>query len=124
MLKLHAKNCGLQRVEPEIPANQIVMVFHRSAVLPECAELPSQGTVRCGDEPGVSERTEILRWKKREAADGTDTAGGPAPIACSDRLRRVFNHRHLGPLRNLENRSHVGALPEQMDGHDGFRPRR
>ncbi len=98
MRKLHAENRGLQRIEPEIRADQIVMIFHLSAMLPDRAQLASECTVGCGDEARVAERAEILRRKKREAADCTDAAGGPAAIARPDRLGRVFDDGHSGAL--------------------------
>ena len=116
MRKLHAQDRGLERIEPEIRADQIVMIFDLAAVLPDRAHLARKRAVGRRHQTRVAERTQILRRKEREAAERTDASDGPAPVARANCLRRILDDRHTGAFRNLENRRHVGALAKEVHG--------
>jgi hypothetical protein len=99
------------------------MIFHLSAMLPNRAQLSREGAISRRDQPGIAERSEIFGWKEREAAEDANPANRPAAITRPNRLRGILHDRHTRTFSGIENRRHVGALAEQVHGHNCLRPR-
>jgi len=60
--------------------------------------------------------TEVFRWEKGEAANGSYRAGALALELCAHGLRGIFDDRYA-EIQAV----HVGALSKEMNGHDRFR---
>src|SRR5688572_4523623 len=98
MRKLHAKNRGLQGINPKIRTDELVVIFHLSAVLANRAKFPRKRTVGGRHEAGISKGAQVLRRKKRKATDRSDAADRFAAVTCADRLGRVLDDRNSGAL--------------------------
>ena len=75
------------------------------------------------DHAAVAGAAEVFRREEAEAAHRAEHSRLTAAIGAADRLRRVFNDRQAIPHRRSPQGVHVGALAEQVDWHDGPRPR-
>src|SRR5437879_12001948 len=90
-LELHAEHRRLQLIEPEIPADERVVVLWLPAV--HAQHLAALGERRIlGDaHAGIAEGAEVLRGKEREAPDVAEAAGALAlGVRRADRLRRIL----------------------------------
>ena len=74
-----------------------------------------------GDRAGVAERAEILRWKKREAAERAERPRAAAVQLRADGLRGVFDDRQAMLLRDGVDLVHRRGLSVEMHRHDGLR---
>ncbi len=121
--RLHPKHCRLQRVDPEVPADQAMVILPLGAMGAQQPQPIGELVAAGGDEPCVAERAEVLAREEREATGQPERSGVPAADGAAERLRRVLDDRHGCGSRHLENRVHVGALPVEMHGHDRARAR-
>ena len=123
-LELDAKDRALDAVHAAVPAHHRVVVFAGLAVVPEHADLRGQFRVIGGDRAGLAEGAEVLAGIEAEAAGHTEGAGFAALVEGAVRLAGILDHRQAVPPGDLQDRVHVGRLPEKMDREDGLGPRR
>ena len=123
--QLHAQHRGLQRVEAEVGADQVMVVLRLHAVIANQPQLVRQRRVGRGDEAAVAERAEVLAREEREAADrapccrpaGRDTCSrSPAPRPRSPAMPRCVGR--------VEDRRQLGRLAEQVHRDDRLGARR
>jgi hypothetical protein len=100
-----------------------VKVLRLGAVVAKQTQLVGEGGIAGGDQATVTERSEVLTRKKREASRNTERPGRPAPIGRTDRLAGILDYRNAVLGRRGENRVHVGDQAVQVDGNDGPRLR-
>ena len=78
--QLHSQHRRLDRVEPTVDADQIVVIPRLHAVDPQQFELGGDVVAGGGEEAAVTGSTEILGGVETEAADITKTSGAfPMP---------------------------------------------
>src|SRR5439155_19122549 len=99
--RLHAKDGGLQRVHPEVRADEMVVVLRIHSVRAQQARAPREAIVVGRDEAGVAEGAEILAREKGEAAERADAAGRTRSVRRADRLRGILDDWDAGALRRL-----------------------
>src|SRR5512138_2503011 len=68
-------DCGLERIEAEVAAHQLVVVFGLGAMGTEYAQLLRPLRVICDDHSAVAKGAEVLGWKEGEAAVRAERAG-------------------------------------------------
>ena len=124
VLELDAQDGGVDRVESEIAADDLVVIFRMRAVPAQEADLVGQGAVLSDHGPAVAEAAEVLRREKRIAADRPHRSGPASSVFRANRLGGVLDDRQIVPPRDVENRIHLGALAEQVHRHDRLGARR
>ena len=112
---------GLEGVEAEIAADDLVVVLGPRAVRPQAHQLVGALRVVGDDHAAVAGRAEVLGREEGEAAVMADRAGAAAFVLRADRLGGVFDDHKPVLLRDLHHGVHVGHLAVEMHGHD--RPR-
>ena len=122
MRKLHQQRRGLNRVEPEVPADHRVVVLRPRPVVAQPSQRVGEPLVTGQDHPAVPDASEVLAGEEGEAPRDSGRAGLdvalPGSIPRPDCLRGILDDRHAIPRGGLQNRRHVGALPIQMHRHD------
>ena len=91
MRQLHAQHRRLQRIEPEIAADGMMHVFRLRAVIAQQPHARREPLVHGRHEPAVAKAAEVLRWKKRKAADRAERARGLSMVGRTNRLRGVLD---------------------------------
>ena len=120
MRQLHVEHRGLDLVEPEIAADELVVVLRLHAVHAQLHELRGQRFVVGDAGAGITEGAEVLGGEERQAADVADGAGAPAlRVFGADGLRGIFDDAQAVTARDLHDARHVGHLAVQVHGHDG-----
>jgi hypothetical protein len=118
----------LQRVEPAVVADFLVMILPRTAVEAELAQPIGQRVVLGDDHAAVAEAPEILAGKERERAHGTELARyaplTPDLAPRADGLGRVLDQGEPMALGQGQDRLHGRHLTEQVHHHDPPGPRR
>ena len=99
-------------------------VLHAAAVDSQHAHAVGDRLIVGGDHAAIPEPTQVLGRKEAEAPRLPERAGRAVPPRRPDRLRSVLDHRNFLPSGDLQNRRHLRALTEQVDGQDGLGPRR
>src|SRR5262249_21681193 len=89
--QLDAERGGLNRVEARVDADRVMAVLRVLAVRAEQFDFIRQRVVACRDESAVADAAQILRRKKRIAAEIAYRARGLAAGARAERLRRVLD---------------------------------
>src|SRR5213595_1998043 len=119
MLELDEQDGGLQLVEPEVAADDEMVIPGLAAVDSQDFQALRQREIVGHAHARVAERAQVLRRKEGGAADVADPAGATrARIFRADGLRRVLDHLEAVPSCQLHERVHLGHLAEQMDGHE------
>jgi hypothetical protein len=121
---LYPQDAGLERVEPEVAADEVVVVLRVHAVSPEERHRAREAGVVGGHEPAVPEGAEVLAGEERKAPDVSDRAHRAVVMAGADGLGRVLDDGHAACAGCSQDRIHLCALPEEVDGDDRLRARR
>ncbi len=124
MRELHAQNRRLQRVEPEVPADRVVVIFHFSAMLPNRAHLRASPASRVVTSP-ASPNVRGSSWERTRSIRSL-----PSPPTILSRYSSRWPGPH--PRRRAPTcASAISAIasmsalcPNRCTGHDGFGPRR
>ena len=124
MRRFHPQHRGLQRIQPEIAADGLMVVLRFAAVIAHQSDARGERRVVRRHQSGVAERAEVLARKEREAAAVAERSGLTPAIGRADRLTCVFDHRDVARARDLQQRLHVDRLSVQVDRDDRFRTRR
>src|SRR5207237_9819961 len=89
-LELHAEHRRLQLIEPEIPADERVVVLWLPAVHAQHLYALGERRILGDAHAGIAEADEVLSGKERESADVAEAAGALAlGVGSVDRLRRI-----------------------------------
>ena len=128
--QLDGKDCGLERVEAEIAADEIVVILLGHAVHAHRAQARAERRIARRRHAAVAEAAEVFRREKAEPAHFSHRTGLRADgvVAVEKRVFRADGLR--GVLQQVESvlaaqafeRSHVGTQPEKMDGQDRAQP--
>ena len=78
MRQLHAQHGGLQRVEPAVDADEVMVVPRLLPVVAQHPQLRGQLAVVGRDHAAVAEAAEILGRIEAQAAERAERAGPPA----------------------------------------------
>ncbi len=129
MRQLDVQDGGLQGVQTRIATDFIMPVTDFHAMVYDLPQLFGQTVVLREERAAVAVAAQVLGWEERRAADfahraGLATAAVRKNIVGANGLAGIFNYIQAVPVRDVENLPHRRALPEQMDGHDGFGARR
>src|SRR4051812_25788853 len=108
----------MNRIEAEVAADDLVVVFRMRAMPAQKADLVGKGTILRDDRAAVAEAAEVLRRENRITADRAHRPGAAALVFRADRLGGVFDDGQLMLVSNIKNRVHLGTLPKQMHRHD------
>ena len=87
--QLDAKNRRLKRIEPEIRSDDIVVIFHFAAMLPNRPQPASQSVLRCGDE---SRRRQTRRDSSSERTRSSRSYLCPPPARRDSTRRSPARH--------------------------------
>ena len=120
--KLHAKDCGLQRVHPEVAAYGRVVILGLLAVGPEESHPPRHLVVICRHQPRVPESSEVLAREEGKASHRAERACVTSFERGANGLRSVFDDRNPRGQR-LGQGFDVGAEPEEVHGNHCLRTR-
>ena len=112
----------MERIEAEVSAHKLVVIFRFCAVVSEQTDLLGQRLVIRHNHSAVACRTQVLAWEKAEAANSADTSCAAALVGCRNRLRGVFDHKNTVPCGNLHDWIHVAHLAVQVYGQDSLCP--
>ena len=123
MRQLDLQNGGLDRIEPEIAAHDMMKIARLHPVLTINAEAPGQLFVIGHDGAGVAGCAQILRGIKAEIAGCAHRSGLPRAtflrrVFGSDRLGRILDHGERISGRDFVDRIHFAAQTEEMHRHD------
>ena len=124
MRQLDAEDRRLQRVETEVAANLVMVVFGLGPVVAQTPHARGESIVIRGDQTRVAECAEILAGKEREATEQPERACLAASIRGADGLCRILHDGNASFGRDGGQRAHVGAQPIQVNRNDGAGPRR
>src|SRR5215469_8385411 len=105
--QLHAQHRGLQRMQAAVCPDNLVKISFLAAMHAQHLQALGSARIVCGNQPPVARPSQILRWEKAEAPILPECAGISARVARPNRLRRIFDHRQLAGLRNLQNRIEI-----------------
>ena len=122
----------LDRVEPAVEADLVVVVLAGAAVQPLAAEAVGQRVILRHHHAAVAPGPEVLRGEEREGPDRAELAGGaPLPVHLApgpDRLGGILDQHQVVLLGERHQRRHVRHLPEEVNddygagtGRDGCR---
>ena len=104
-------------VEPHVVADVLVVVLHLRAMNAERAKLLVDVRIVRGDQPGVAERTEVLRRVEAHRRDDPERTAAAAAVLAAERLGRVFDHVAAGdPRRSPRSASMSQHWPNRWTG--------
>src|SRR5439155_16690807 len=110
--------------QAEIPADELVIVLRLAPVHAQHANSFGEVLATCQHHARVAQRSEVLAREERQAPKIAQCASSTAvTILGSDRLSGVLDDGDAMLRSDLEDRSHLCALPEEVDGDDRARPR-
>ena len=112
--QLHAQHRRLQRIEPEVAADLVVVVLRLGAMVAKAADPGRQPLVVGRDEPGIAKRTEILARKERKAAERAHRSGMSALVGGADRLSGILDDRQ-------SRRERAASRSGSMSAHSPYR---
>src|SRR5262249_46755803 len=69
MTELHAKDCSLQRIEPAVYANTVIVIFAPGAMLSQCAKDLRHLRIVRGDHPPIAGASQVLGREEAEAPE-------------------------------------------------------
>ena len=140
--QLHAEQGRLERVQPRVVADGLVVVLPQPAVSTQAPRLGREALVVGRDEPCVAEGAEVLGREERVAARCSERprlpAGERRPVAGvaarsaaartvarvdgAERLRAVLDERGARVLGNRREARQLRDAAVEVDGQDGPRP--
>ena len=124
MFQFHSQDRGLQRVQAKIAADDAMIIFWLAPMNPKHLHNFGQLFIIRDNHSTVAESAQVLAGKEGETSHMPYRSGLPSFIIPSaNRLGRIFDHMDTFAFHNLHNWIHLGALAEQMHGHDCFGPR-
>ena len=123
VLELDRENHRLERVQPTVGPDLVVVVTRLHAVIAEQTHAIGERCVVGGDEPTIARAAQVLRRIEREGAELGHAADRSIAVGRADRLRRILDHRRFVPASDLANRIEVGRLPKEMHHHHRLRSR-
>ena len=101
-----------------------MVIFGLHAVVAHTAQGRGEGVVIGDDHAPIPHASEIFAGEKGETAGESHGAGlfeaVFAGVGRADGLGGVFDDGDVVLIGYGEDRVHVGALSEEVDGHDGF----
>src|SRR6266567_7203296 len=110
---------GLQRIEPEIPSYNLMMVFRFGAVSTQALQFFSPSRIVGNNHSRIASSAEILGGEEGKASIVPHGAGSTAFVFGPNRLRRVFDdHKAMLPS-DSHNFIHLRHLAVQMNWNDG-----
>ena len=119
-LELHAQHHRLQLIEPEVPADERVVVLGFPAMHPQDRHALRERRVVRDAHAGIAEGAQVLGGEEGQAADLTEAAGALVlRVLGSYGLRRILDDLQSVAPRALHERRHVGHLPVQVHRHEG-----
>ena len=120
MRQLYGEQRRLERVQPEVPTDQGVVVLWRGPMTAHHAQARGEDFIMTGQHAAISKAAQVLCGEEAKAPHIARAPGvHAARIARADGLRRIFNKRHIQALTHLLESAHVGHLPKEMHGDDG-----
>ena len=93
MAKFDEQDCRLQRIEPAVDANDLVVILTRATMIGDLAGGLVQGLVVCCNCSAVAIRSEVFRREERQGPHRTDVSGGLASVRRSHALCVILDHR-------------------------------
>ena len=108
--QLDPQDRRLDRVEPAVDADQLVVVPRLHAV--DAEQLERFGDVVAGrrQEAAVADPAEVLGGIEAEATQVAETSRGPPLVGSADGLGGILNHNEPARACHRHNRLHVGHL--------------
>jgi hypothetical protein len=122
MRQFHPEDGALYSVHPVVEAFDGVLVAALLAPAAQRSDAPGHLRVARHDSPTLAVCAEILSGIEAETGHRAHRAAAAPAILGTVCLRSVLDHREAPPLRDLENRIHVGRLAVQVHGDDRLRP--
>ena len=123
ILEFNLENSCLQGIQAAIDTHRLVKISHAATMDAQHGQRIGQRLIVRGNQPPVTEATEVFGREKAETADIPEDTGALPLLRCSDCLAGILDHADLSSGRNFFNGSHSGALAEQMHGDNGLRSR-
>jgi hypothetical protein len=118
MRQLHAEDRRLDRVEPAVDADHLVVVPRLHAVDAEQFQRLRDVVAGGREEAAVAGAAEVLGRIEAEAADVTEAAGAAAMPGREDRLGGILDDGHAGPAGDGQQGVHVGRPAEEVHRDD------
>ena len=120
--QLDPQEGGLQRVQPRVPAHELVVVARLHAVAAQAAQECGPGRIAGDHHAAVAKASQIFGRIKAEAADGAQRPRALAMVLGPNGLGGIFHDGEVVTRRHVPERIHFRALSEQVDHDDGPRP--
>jgi len=120
--ELRQGNGALQFAHAVVQGDEFVIgigLTVRPCFVDEERDSAREGRVIGHDDTALARR-DVLALLQAKAADGTDRAGVTSVVLREQRLRGVFDHRNTQPIRELDDRIHLGRNTEEVRDDDGF----
>lgn len=105
-------------VDPRVDAKTLMLIFHRSPIIPERSHFFSNIRLVSDHGPCIGKGSEIFARIETESGGISKTTALDSPINRAMGLSGIFNHFELVFFRNRSNRIHVGRVPIQMNRHN------
>jgi hypothetical protein len=110
---------GLQRIEAEITAYNLVMVFWFRAVSAKALQFFSSSCVVGDYHSAVTGCAKVLGREEGKASVVPDRAGAPALVLCANGLRGVFNDHQTEFPSDGHHSIHLCHFAVRMNWNDG-----
>jgi len=107
----------LQRVHPEVPAHDGVVVLRLAAVRAQDAGALGECRVVRDHQSRIAESTQVLRGEEGIASEGAEGAHRTTGPQRGERLGRVLYDRKVASFRHLQDWTQIGRLSKEMDRH-------
>jgi hypothetical protein len=117
MGELHRQNCGLNRIEAAVNADDDMVVAAVTTVIAHQPDAVRQPRIISDHRSGVAKRAEVLARVEAEAADTPDRAREPPIAPRPVRLRGILDHCQAVPVGEPHQLLHVGHAAIQVNGN-------
>src|SRR6185312_12253780 len=123
IFELHIEYGCLDLIEPEISADDAMVVLGLAAMHTQHPHALREHRVIGGAEAGIPESAQIFRWEKRETADVPDAARHPPMLVLgTDCLGSILDDVQPQTARQIHEGIHLADLAIEVHRHDGLDP--
>jgi hypothetical protein len=113
--QLHAQDSSLDCIHAAVPADFLVMVTSRAAVIAQIAHALRHSGIAGGDHAGIAVGAQVLSGIKTESGRRAQGPCAGVPPFRADGLGGVFDDGEFEFFGDGMEFVHVGALAEEMD---------
>src|SRR2546428_2975158 len=120
--QLHLEHSSLDSIHATIPADHLVVIFSRLAVIAKDTNFFIDSSVVCDHPSRFAEGSEVFAWVETEAASVAQRPSSLTFVFRAVGLGSILDHQQTPSTGELQNRIHVGCLTKQMDRNDRLCP--